>query len=108
MPDDHAIRSTWTARDVECLGDDAARKLEEASDRAEPLGGAEFVRLVHDVHQVIDGEFAAQLPNDARDWITIRSVDSSAYDVFTNRDDVLLRIVGRFRNVEEIPSGDSR
>lgn len=102
-----AIRSTWTARDVECLGDDAAKKLEEASDRAEPLDGAEFVGLVLEVHQVIDGEFSARLPNDACDWITIRSVDSSAYDVFTNRDDVLRKLVSRFRNVKEIPAGDS-
>jgi hypothetical protein len=106
--DPDAMRSNWTARDVECLGGDAARRLEDASDRAETLAGAEFIALAHNVDQVIDGEFSARLPSAVCDWITIRSVDSSAYDVLTDRDDVLLKIRARFRYVESIPLADSR
>ena len=102
-----ATRSNWTARDVECLGGDSARGLEDASDRGEIIVGAKFIELTHNVEQVIDGEFSARLPNDVGDWIIIRSVDSTAYDVFTDREDILLKIRARFRHVESIPSGDS-
>ena len=98
-----AARSRWSVQDVECLGADAADALHEASDRHEVLDGARLADLAQRVDQVIEGQFSGRLPDDETDWIVIRAVDSSAYDVLTDRADVLAQLRARFRRVEDLP-----
>jgi hypothetical protein len=100
---DDAERSTWTVRDVECLGGDAATALHHASDAREVLGGNRLADLARDVGQIIDGEFSARLPNEEAPWIMIRAVDSSAFDVETDREDVLAALKAKFDRVEDLP-----
>lgn len=98
-----AERSTWMVRDVECLGGDAASTLHRASDAGEVLTGHRLLELARDVEQIVDGTFAGRLPNEEADWIIIRAVDSTAFDVQTDRADVLDRIKATFARVEDLP-----
>lgn len=97
-----AERSTWSVRAVECIGGDAAAALHHASDACILLAGDRLVELARHVGQVIDGEFSARLPNDEATWITIRAVDSSAFDVETDREDVLTALRAKFDRVEDL------
>jgi hypothetical protein len=99
-----AERSTWMVRDVECLGGDAATALHHASDAGELLSGGRLFDIARDVEQIIDGEFWGRLPNEEADWIQIRAVDSSAFDVHTEREDVLTALKAKFDHVEDIPA----
>lgn len=101
---DDGARSAWTVRDVECLGGDAAATLRDASDAAEILAGDLLLDLARNVGQIIDGEFSARLPNEDVPWITIRAVDSSAFDVETDREDVLTALKAKFDCVEDLPA----
>lgn len=98
-----AKRSTWTVRDVECLGGEAAAALHHASDAGELLAGGRLFDIARDVEQIIEGEFSARLPEEEVDWIRIQAVDSSAFDVRTEREDILTALKAKFSRVEDIP-----
>lgn len=100
--------SRWRIAGVDCLGREAAEALHEASDRGSCLDGSRLGVLARDVDQIIDGEFAGYLPGVGAPWIVIRAVDSSAYDVVTDRQDVLLRLTSRFSRVRDIPQSEAR
>jgi hypothetical protein len=97
------VRSTWTLRNVECVGTTAAHELHEASDRREAIEGSRLVTLAGEIAQVIDGEFRARLPATRGIWVLVRAVDSGAYDVVTDREDVLQALRARFAHVAEGP-----
>ncbi len=99
---DDAERSTWTVRDVECLDGEAAAALHQASDAGDALAGDRLVVLARHAGQIIDGELPARLPNEEATWITIRAVDSSAFDVETDREDVLKALKAKFDRVEDL------
>lgn len=86
---------------MECLGAEGTEALHRASDTGEILEGGRLIALAEQVDQVIDGEFTGHLAGD--DWIVIRAVDSSAFDVETDRDDVIERLRASFEHVEELP-----
>ena len=100
---EEAVRSTWTVEGVESIGGEAARALNEASDQSALLDGPQLIRLARDVEQIIDGEFTGYLPNSRSSWISIRAVDSSAYDVVTEREDVLRSLRAKFASVQALP-----
>ena len=100
---DDAERSSWTIADVECVGGAAATALHHASDTGESVSGERLIRLAADVGQIIDGEFVGCLPGESVAWIVIRAVDSSAFDVETDREDVLAALRARFASVVDLP-----
>ena len=100
------VRSMWMLKEVECLGAEAADALHWASDNKKVLDGFNFLTLAQNVNQVIDGEFSGRLPNDDRDWVVIRAVDSSAYDVLTDRESILMALKEHFDCVQDIPKVD--
>ena len=95
-------RSAWSVRDVECLGGDAAQELHDASDSMRVLTGSRLIELARAVGQVIEGEFSGRLPGDVADWIVIRAVDSSAFDVYTDQEEVLSAFKSSFGCVEDL------
>jgi hypothetical protein len=103
-----AERSTWTLRDVESYGAEAAVALHQASDDREVLAGGRLLELAGDVTQIVDGEFSGRFPNEDAAWIIIRAVDSSAFDVETDREDVLKRLKSRFDRVEDLAADQPR
>ena len=99
-----AERSTWRIRYVECYGGDGATSLNSASDTGEVLAGDRLMHLAREVTQVVDGTFSGRLPGQQTDWIIIRAVDSSAFDVQTDRDDILDRLKTKFTRFEDYPT----
>jgi len=102
---DDAERSNWTVREVECVGGESAAALHQASDRGEPLTWNNLLRLAQRVEQVIDGSFHGRLANESEDWIIIRAVDSSAFDVETDRVEVLVALRAHFNQVDDLLIG---
>lgn len=99
---DDALRSSWTVEGVECIGGEAATVLHDLSDRGQTIEGERLLALAAQLTQFVDGELAGRLPGEEREWIKIRAVDSSAYDVLTDRDDVLRTLRTLFRAVQDI------
>jgi len=99
-----AITSTWTASCVECTGPNS-EQLHESSDRGEKIEGARLFAITEGIGQVIDGDFSGDLDGDTP-WITIRAVDSSFFEVITDRSAVIETLRARFKVTEEIPRED--
>jgi hypothetical protein len=96
-------RSMWVVRDVECVGGSAAQELHQVSDSGLSIPGQVLTRLAQEVGQIFEGEFLACLPGDREVWIAVRAIDGSAFDVETDRVDVIEALKGRFRRVESLP-----
>jgi hypothetical protein len=97
-----AARSNWRVREVEATGDGAS-ELHRVSDEGATLTLSQLVELAESLLQTIDGEFSAYLPEAETPWLVIRAVDSSAFDVYSNKPDVLNRIRSSFRYVSDVP-----
>lgn len=95
--------SVWTAVGVEVASGVSAARMEALADEQETIIGNELQHLAKTVNQVIDGEFKGTLPGGTAPWIVVRAVDSSAYDVETDDEQLLSEIRSRFRVVEDIP-----
>lgn len=98
-----AHRSRWTVRNLECVGSSAG-ELHRVADAGTLLDGAQLLALSRGVNQVIDGEFAGFFSGQDDPWIRIRAVDSSFWDIFTDRDDILDRVRSRFQRVTDLPA----
>jgi hypothetical protein len=96
-----AVDSEWQISGVECAGGAAAEKLHQLADRRARGSGRELLSLAAGATQVIEGVFAGYHKGEARPWITIRAVDSSAFDVQSDDEDALARLKQHFRNVTE-------
>jgi len=93
----------WHVRVVECVGDGAAvAELDRLSKTGERINDARLRELAEVVEQVIDGTFHGVLPTGEQ--ISIYAVDSTAFDVVTDRADVLAALRSRFRYVADIPN----
>jgi len=56
------------------------------------ISGAVLSKAAKDAQQVIWGEFAAKLENEGSNWVTIRAIDSSFYEV-TSSDSAVIETV---------------
>ena len=102
-----ATHSTWRLSGVEATGD-SADVFHHLSDTETTVTGAELLNLSRSVRQVIDGTFEATRHNEKTPWIVICAVDSTAYDVVTDEDDVLDAIRRRFQDVQDIPNAKQK
>jgi hypothetical protein len=100
---DELVSSTWDLQGVEAVGE-AADELHAASDREDRMEGARLHELAASVTQIIDGTFRAFAEGEDAPWLIVQAVDSSAYDVLTNRADLLASIRRRFRSVRTYPT----
>ena len=94
--------SVWRVSDVEASGGESALALERAADSGRNLTWTELRDLARGVVQVIDGVFTGRLPGKVEPWLIIRAVDSSAYDIESNDEDVLRRVRAAFKDVKEV------
>jgi hypothetical protein len=94
--------SVWRVSDVEASGGESALALESAADSGRNLTWTELRDLARGVVQVIDGVFIGRLPGKVEPWLIIRAVDSSAYDIESNDEDVLRRVRSAFKDVKEV------
>ncbi len=85
------------------MGSAPAERLQELADASAIIPGDELVQLASAVSQVIDGKFSAFEADSDVPWIVISAVDSGAYDVMSDRVDVLTAVKNAFRSVKYIP-----
>lgn len=99
-------RATWTithpeASAFEATGE-AGPRLEELAEASARVGGRELLALADDTQQVIWGDFIGVLPDAPhRDWLTIRAVDSSFFEVTTSDLASVAKLKSRFRDVRD-------
>lgn len=98
-----AEESDWELSEVEAVGGSAAGELHTLAGSRARVPGGTFLRLAAAVTQVIDGTFAGYRNGAEQPWIVIRAVDSSAYDVQSQDDELLDSIRHRFKEVSELP-----
>lgn len=100
----HSLRATWTLGLSEegfwAIGE-GAEALEELAERSGQIGGAELLAIADALSQVVWGDFTGTLPdNPLEEWVTIRAIDSSYYEISTSDDAVVAKIMSRFDKVE--------
>ena len=99
-----SLAARWTIRtpdgeSFEATGAGGLR-LEELAEVSDQITGEELLAIADDTVQVIWGDFVAALPDDPhRDWLTIRAVDSSFFEVETSDEASIAVVKSRFRDV---------
>ena len=79
--------------------------LEAMAQLGEPVPGRDLAAAVQDTRRVIWGEFSASLPSAPdRDWVVIRAVDSTFYEIATDDEKVLKKIEKHFADVRPYDS----
>lgn len=98
-----AEESDWELSEVEAVGDSAAGELHTLAEGKARVPGRTLLRLAAAVTQVIDGTFAGYRNGAERPWIVIRAVDSSAYDVQSQDEELLDSMRNLFKEVSDLP-----
>lgn len=99
-----SLSATWTIRTpdasfFEATGAGGGR-LEELADVSAQVSGDELLALADDTVQVIWGEFLGALPDDPnREWLIVRAVDSSFFEIETSDEAALATIKSSFKDV---------
>lgn len=104
-----SLRATWTVSTVkssepglewfEATGE-ASEQLEAMAQKDTRIRGADLSALAKKTRQVIWGEFVGSLPEKPdEEWITIRAVDSTFYEITTLDETVLNLIKSSFKDV---------
>lgn len=89
--------SEWILRNVEAIGD-AADIMHDVSDSGLPVSGARLVAIASNLVQVVEGIFYGILRD--QQWIIIRAIDSSEFEVETDEISIIETIRDRFHNVD--------
>jgi hypothetical protein len=101
---ERTILSRWRASEVWATGKEAgevAQELENSADGQTFISGEHLNHMAHSLVQVIDGNFLAFEGDTDLPWLIIRAVDSSFYEVFSTKPEVLNRIRASFRRVSD-------
>jgi hypothetical protein len=98
-----AESSEWEISQVEALDGFGAEALHGLADKKARVPGQELVRLASNVTQIIDGIFRGYQKDEREPWIVIQAVDSSAFDVQSDNNDVIRQIRQQFRSVVDLP-----
>ncbi len=91
--------SEWGVTGLECTGD-AADAMYAIEERRQRLTGEELLALARRLLQVIDGEFDGL--RGGAEWVTLRVIDGSDFDVETRDEVVVARVRARFTQVEDV------
>lgn len=91
---------TFTEEGFEAIGGGGVR-LEELAETDAQVSGAELIALAEDTVQVIWGEFIGMAPGAPHEnWITIRVIDSSYWEVITSDEAVLEKVRTAYSDVQ--------
>lgn len=99
-----SLAATWTITspdesEFEATGVGGLR-LERLAEASARITGDELLAIADNTVQVIWGDFAAALPDDPdREWLTIRAVDSSFYEVEISDADAIAKLKFGFSDV---------
>ena len=78
--------------------------MHSLSDRQTRVSGQTLLELAANLTQIIDGVFKGYRGSGEQPWITVQAVDSSAYDVESEDEKVLMLMRQHFKQVADIPS----
>ncbi|MGZ2484218.1 hypothetical protein ACVITL_002741 [Rhizobium pisi] len=74
--------------------------LETMALLGEPVPGRDLAAAAQDTLQIIWGEFSASLPSAPdSDWVVIRAIDSTFYEIATDDEKVLKKVETHFADV---------
>ena len=68
------------------------------------VAGYELVSILPRLLQVIDGEFEGIVAEGELPWVVVRAVDSSWWEVLSDKPEVLEAVRASFRSVEDLPN----
>jgi hypothetical protein len=109
---ERAVRASWQVAAVAryndafmVTGDEAADRLEALSESQSRISGALLIQLIHEVVQVIWGEFRGYEEGKDAPWVVVRAIDSSWCEVETDDEKVLNAVRGTFVDVRAAPQG---
>ncbi|HIK08796.1 MAG TPA: hypothetical protein IGS52_00770 [Oscillatoriaceae cyanobacterium M33_DOE_052] len=100
------LTTKWQFTNLECFGK-TAESLYSYADSSSYISGEILVQLAAKITQVIDGKFQAYRGNENQPWLIITAVDSSAYDVETVDENILVKLRQQFQQVSELPGNIS-
>lgn len=97
-----ALTSRWRCRDL-CYTAVRDGGIGEFREARRKISGAELARFAASVHQTIDGRFEARGSGAAKHpWLIILAVDSSWFEVWSSKREVLKSVKARFQQVSDI------
>jgi len=76
----------------------------EFRERRRRLSGKELVEFSASVHQSIDGKFIAKKNGTNKPWLIILAVDSSWFEVWCSKQEVIEKLKDRFAKVHPLSS----
>ncbi len=83
----------------EAIGEGRER-LEELAQEDGQLSGSDLAALAEKTRQVIWGEFVCLAPTQSdKPWVTIRAVDSTFYEIDSDDEAVLNKIISTYKDV---------
>ena len=100
-----ARASRWRCRDL-CYTEVRDGGIGEFREDRRKFSGEELIRFAAKVHQTIDGRFEARSGGAAKHpWLIISAVDSSWFEVWSSKLEVLESLKARFQQVSDISGG---
>ena len=98
------LSSSWRCRDL-CYTAVRDGKFDEFREARRRLTGEEMIQFADGIHQTIDGRFEAHSEGVAkRPWLVILAVDSSWFEVWSSKHEILKRVRARFEQVSDLPA----
>jgi hypothetical protein len=100
-----ARKARWRGKDIWCT---ASRDGEAVSIREErrDFSGEEFFQFASSVHQTIDGIFEIRREGAAKkSWLKIVAFDSSWFEVWSSKPEVIEKLRNHFDKVTDISNG---
>ena len=101
-----AAASEWTCRYLDVEGG-SKQALEHAAEEGLSIPGAEFLELVADIEQTIEGDFSAIREGKRTPWLLIRAIDGESFEVFSKDRGFLAHVESVFHDVRSTGFADN-
>jgi len=96
------LTTQWQITSLECLGT-TAEQLHQIADNHQLISGKLLLELAAEITQVIDGKFQSYRLNENQPWLIITAIDSTAYDIETVDQRILIKMRQQFQQISELP-----
>jgi hypothetical protein len=102
------LSSRWLCYDLCYTANRNGRSVEIREERLK-ISGEELIHLASSIHQTIDGRFEAKSGGAAKmPWLIIIAFDSSWFEVWTSKPQVIEKLKEHFQMVNDIPIGSGQ
>ncbi len=97
----HITSYQWKLDQVECVGQ-LAGDIHKISDDGRLIDTETLVKLARGIDQTIDGEFYGYIEDSSEPKLCIRAVDSSAFDIEADNENIISLLRDNFSRVDDI------